>query len=145
MNILLIEDNPADMRLLKDLFEETQDAPALHWVTDGFEALDYVFQRNEYRYSPRPDAILLDLGLPRVTGYDVLKTFRTDPRFARIPVIILTTSCSPLDRAQCQALGADMFLSKPHSFRECREMVRLLIGEHLPALAGGHAEYREAF
>ncbi len=134
MNILLVEDNPADMRMLKDLFEETPKPPTLAWVTDGYEALDYVFQRKEYKEAATPDVILLDLGLPRINGYEVLWELKQDPAYKSIPVVILTTSCSPLDRNQCESLGADVYLSKPHSLKGYEELVQQLSATDLPKL-----------
>jgi CheY-like chemotaxis protein len=134
MNILLVEDNPADMRMLKDLLEEKPSSPVLNWVTDGYEALDYVCQRNEYREVTRPDVILLDLGLPRISGYDVLKKLKEEPTYAGIPIIILTTSRNPFDRSQCEALGADVFVSKPHSLKGYEALVQQLISQEFPRL-----------
>lgn len=134
MNILLVEDNPADMRMLKDLFEETAKPPTLAWVTDGYEALDYVFQRKEYTSATPPDVILLDLGLPRINGYEVLWELKQDPAHQSIPVVILTTSCSPLDKTQCESLGADIYLSKPHSLKGYEELVQQLSSMELPKL-----------
>ena len=135
MNILLVEDNPADMRMLKDLFEESKKTPSLFWVTDGYEALDYIYQRNEYKGAALPDVILLDLGLPRISGYEVLKELKEQPHLAHIPVVILSTSCNPLDRKQCEAFGADVFFSKPHSLKGYEELVEQLSGLELPRLA----------
>lgn len=132
MNILLVEDNPSDMRLLKELFEDRTGAPALDWVTDGHEALDYVFRRGEYENAAKPDAILLDLGLPRISGYDVLKQLKEHHDYSDIPVIILTTSRNPLDRDQCKELGADTFLSKPRSLDGYEALAEQLIALDLP-------------
>jgi CheY-like chemotaxis protein len=94
---------------------------------DGYYALDYVFQRKQYQSAHRPDIILLDLNLPRINGYDVLKQLKDDPVLSTIPVIILTTSRDPLDHTQCKALGADMCLSKPHALKEFDDMIQRLL------------------
>jgi CheY-like chemotaxis protein len=135
MNILLVEDNPADMRLLKDFFAEAVHPPAMHWVTDGYEALDYISQRNGYEAAIQPDIILLDLGLPRINGYQVLKDLKSDPKYSHIPIVILTTSRNPLDRSQCDAMGADMFLSKPRSLKDYEAMLDKLLKVDAPRLA----------
>jgi len=127
MDILLVEDSSADAYLLKEVLARKEYAPEIHWVIDGYRALDYIFQRREYQHAPRPDIIVLDLNLPRITGYEVLKELKADTHFSNIPVVILTTSRDPLDRAQCEALGADMCLSKPHIIKEYEDMVQRMM------------------
>jgi len=127
MNILLVEDNSADAYLLTEMFAKKREAPEIHWVTDGYFALDYMFQRADYAQANRPDLILLDLNLPRINGYEVLKEIKDNAKFASIPVIILTTSRDPLDHAQCKTLGADMCLSKPHGIKDYERMVQLMM------------------
>src|SRR5687767_4777264 len=108
VNILLVEDNSADAYLLSEGFAKTKNAPAVHWVQDGYQALDYVFKRKEYQNAARPDMILLDRNMPRINGFEVLKELKKNSALSTIPVIILTTSRDPLDHSQCKALGADM-------------------------------------
>ncbi len=134
MHILLVEDNPSDVRLLKDLMEEQGYQPSLHWVMDGHEALDYVMQKKPYGEATRPDIILLDLGLPRISGYDVLRKLKKDAKYAKIPIVILTTSRDPLDQKQCATLGADAFLSKPRNLKEYELLVEKLVHEYFPHL-----------
>lgn len=88
--ILLVEDNPGDVRLTKELLAEGTGNPTIHVVTDGPDALDFLHQRGEYRDAPRPDAILLDLHLPRMDGEEVLT--RIDDERSEIPVIVLSGS-----------------------------------------------------
>lgn len=130
MDILMVEDNPADVRLLKELMAEQGHAPNIHWVMDGHEALDYVFQRNEHKSAAKPDMVLLDLGLPRISGYEVLKEIKEDGRFGDLPVVVLTTSRNPLDQNQCKSLGADSFLSKPRNLKGFEELAQQLVGMH---------------
>lgn len=127
MDILLVEDNSSDAYLLKEIFAKKSQTLEIHWVTDGYDALDYLFQRKQYTDANRPDMILLDLRLPRISGYEVLRELKTAPNFSSIPVIILTTSLNPLDHTQCKALGADVCISKPHGLKEYEEMVQRLI------------------
>jgi chemotaxis family two-component system response regulator Rcp1 len=127
MDILLVEDSSADAFLLKELFGRKENAPEVHWVIDGYDALDFVFQRKSYTAMRRPDMILLDLNLPRINGYEVLRELKDNPDLAGIPVIILTTSPNPLDHTQCKTLGADICLSKPHNLKEYESMVQRLM------------------
>jgi len=133
MHILLVEDNQADATLLMELFAEKSDS-LVQWVKDGYDALDYVFQRGQYAHAIRPDIVLLDLGLPRVNGYEVLKELKHHALFSAIPVIILTTSRNPLHRSQCEAVGANSFLCKPQDLKGYRELVRQIINSEFPRL-----------
>lgn len=134
MNILLVEDNEADAYLLMEFFEK-YNVDGIRWVTDGRAALDFVAQKGEYSGSPRPDVILMDLGLPRISGYDALKKLKDDPSYANIPVVVLTTSCNPLDQRQCMDLGANAFFSKPHNLKGYEELTHKLATAELPRLA----------
>ena len=134
MNLLLVEDNSSDANLLTELLTEQESAPAICCVADGYEALDYVYQRGKHEHARRPDLILLDLGLPRISGYEVLKELKEQPQFAAIPVVILTASRNPLDRTRCAAFGADSFLSKPHNLKEYEELAHQLITMEFPRL-----------
>jgi two-component system, chemotaxis family, response regulator Rcp1 len=127
MDILLVEDNSSDAYLLKEVFAAKSKSTEIHWVTDGYEALDYLCNLNQYTHAPKPDMIVLDLNMPRVSGFEVLKKVKDTSPLASIPVIILTTSRDPLDHTQCKALGADMCLSKPHSLKEYENMVQQLM------------------
>lgn len=132
MRILLIEDNPSDVRLLKEIMEEQGYKPSIDWVMNGDGALDYIFQRNDYAQAVRPDVVLLDLGLPGISGYEVLNEIKQHPNWTSIPVFILTASSHPFDQAQCQALGVAAFLSKPRSFKEYEALVHTLVHETFP-------------
>jgi chemotaxis family two-component system response regulator Rcp1 len=128
MDILLVEDSSADAYLLTEMISKRPSAPDIHWVMDGHDALDYVFQRKEYEHVARPDVIVLDLNMPRINGFEFLKELKKNPPLADIPVVILTTSRDPLDHTQCKALGADMCLSKPHGLRDYDDLIQRLIG-----------------
>ncbi len=127
MDILLVEDNNADAYLLAEMFKRRNKRMDIHRVIDGYDALDYLHQRNQYVHSIQPDLILLDLNLPRINGYDVLKKVKDTPQLAVIPVVILTTSRDPLDHAQCKMLGADICLSKPYGLQGYEDMVQKLL------------------
>ncbi len=94
-NILLIEDNPADIRLIKELFKDYKTENELYTVNDGVKALKFLYKQGQYEDTPRPDLILLDLGLPRKDGWEVLKEIKKDKKLKNIPVIIVTVSTDP--------------------------------------------------
>jgi CheY-like chemotaxis protein len=109
-DILLVEDNPGDVRLTKEAFEEGQIANTLHVVTDGVEALDFLHRNGEYEDVPCPDIVLLDLNLPRE---EVLEEINDDPDLTRIPVVILTSSEAQEDILRTYELDANAYLTKP--------------------------------
>jgi CheY-like chemotaxis protein len=124
-DILLVEDNPGDIRLTKEAFQESQIANTLHVVTDGVEALDYIHQRGDYTDAPVPDIILLDLNLPRKNGDEILRELHEDdPDGFRIPVIVLTSSNAEEDVVRSYQLQANAYLSKPVDPAEFIETVR---------------------
>lgn len=88
--ILLVEDNPGDVRLIKEAFRDGEINNHLHTVTDGREALDFIHREGDHEDAPRPDIILLDLNLPRVDGEDVLHEIKHLPELADVPVIVLS-------------------------------------------------------
>ena len=113
-DILLVEDNPGDIRLTREAFQESQITNELHVVTDGVEALDFLHKDGEYTDAPRPDIILLDLNLPRKNGNEFLKELHEDsPDLAWIPVIILTSSKTEEDIVQSYELQANAYMTKP--------------------------------
>ena len=112
-DILLVEDNPGDVRLTKEAFKEGQISNTLHVVTDGIEALNFLYQRGDYTDAPRPDIILLDLNLPRKNGDEVLEEIAEDRELSRIPVIVLTSSESEADVVRSYDLHANAYLTKP--------------------------------
>ena len=112
-DILLVEDNPGDVRLTKEALKDGEIANTLHVVNDGVEALDFLYQRGEYEDAPRPDVVLLDLNLPRKNGDEVLEEINDDPELAKIPVIILTSSQAQEDVVKTYELHANAYLRKP--------------------------------
>ncbi len=113
VDILLVEDNPGDVRLTQEAFKAGKIANTLHVVEDGVEALDFLFQRNDYADAPRPDLVLLDLNLPRKNGDEVLKELHGDQDRRRIPVIVLTSSRAETDVVKSYELCANGYLTKP--------------------------------
>ncbi|OLZ41791.1 two-component system response regulator [Natrinema saccharevitans] len=122
--ILLVEDNPGDVRLTKEAFEQGRIENDLSVVSNGAEALDYLSRRGEYADAPRPDLILLDLNLPGKDGEDVLEDLKDDPKLRSIPVIVLTSSRAEEDIAQSYELHANAYLTKPVDPDEFIETVR---------------------
>ncbi|HXU82254.1 MAG TPA: response regulator, partial [Polyangia bacterium] len=92
IEILLVEDNPGDVRLIQEALRDGKVWNNPHVVTDGEAALDYVYRRPPFTDAPRPDMILLDLNLPKKDGREVLAVIKSDPDLKRIPVVVLTTS-----------------------------------------------------
>lgn len=111
--ILLVEDNPGDVRLTKEAFADGNILNNLHVVTDGVDALDFLFQRNEYTDAPKPDLVLLDLNLPQMNGDEVLEEIHDVPELRRIPIIVLTSSKVHEDVIQSYELCASGYLTKP--------------------------------
>lgn len=112
VRVLIVEDNPADVRLLTSLFDEHDSTYELASVRDGEQALSYLAQHG-LEESSRPDLIFLDLNLPRIDGKEVLRRIRAQQRFKSIPIIVLTTSDHQDDIRLCYELGANCFLTKP--------------------------------
>jgi CheY-like chemotaxis protein len=94
-NILLVEDNPSDIRLIKEVFKKYEIKTNLHTVNDGVEALKFLYQKGQYQEVPCPDIIILDLGLPRKDGFEVLREIKNDDKLKITPVIAITVSTDP--------------------------------------------------
>jgi chemotaxis family two-component system response regulator Rcp1 len=128
INILLIEDNPGDVRLTREIFRDSRLYNALHVVGDGVEALDFLRGRGEYIGAPRPDLILLDLNLPKMDGREVLAAIKTDDDLKLIPVVILTTSEALEDILQTYDLQANFYISKPVNLDQFIKIVQSIGG-----------------
>lgn len=113
ITILLVEDNPGDVLLTKEAFNENKIKNDLYVVGDGEEAIKFLRQENGYENSPRPDLILLDLNLPKKDGREVLHEIKNDDNLKRIPVIVLTTSKSEEDILRMYNLHANCYITKP--------------------------------
>lgn len=122
--LLLVEDNPGDVRLTREAFKQGRIDNDLHTVSDGSDALDFLHQRGEYEDAPRPDLVLLDLNLPRKDGEEVLADLKDDPELQSIPVIVLTSSRAEEDIARSYELHANAYLTKPVDPDEFIETVR---------------------
>lgn len=122
-DVLLVEDNPGDIRLTKEAFKEANITNTLHSVHDSIEALDFLYRRGDYADAPRPVIILLDFNLPRTTGEEVLAEVNRDSELGRIPVIMLTGTKSEMDIAKSRASGVTAYLTKPVDPLEFIEIV----------------------
>ncbi|MEP7136154.1 MAG: response regulator [Chloroflexota bacterium] len=124
VDILLVEDSPADVLITREAFAEFKIANTLHVVEDGVEALAFLKQERQYASVPRPDLILLDLNLPRKNGREVLAEIKADPDLKQIPVVILTTSNSEKDILQAYDEHANSYIVKPVGFDNFVEAVK---------------------
>jgi len=117
--ILLVEDNPADIQITRRALRDSDLPVTLIVVRDGQEAVDYLLQQGGYANRPdwrRPDLILLDLNLPRVTGREVLQRVRSSPLLHLVPVVVLSTSNRLEDVHDLYAMGANTYVEKPQDF-----------------------------
>jgi chemotaxis family two-component system response regulator Rcp1 len=124
INILLVEDNPGDVRLTLEGFRDAKVRNEVHVVPDGVEAMAYLHRETKYADAPRPDLILLDLNLPRKDGREVLEEIKRDGSLKRIPVAILTTSRADKDILASYDLHANCYVTKPVQFDEFIRVVR---------------------
>jgi CheY-like chemotaxis protein len=122
ITILLVEDNPGDSRLIKEVFKDGKVANSLIIAKDGIEALTILKDSSK----EFPDLILLDLNLPRKKGLDVLEEIKSDPELKRIPVIVLTTSNDEKDILKSYDLHASAYLTKPVDLNEFITVIRNL-------------------
>jgi chemotaxis family two-component system response regulator Rcp1 len=113
IEILLVEDNPADVRFFSEALHMARIRHRLSVVTNGEEALVFLHRQAPYRSAPRPEIIVLDLKLPRVSGHAVLAALRVDPELRSIPVVVLTSSYAPRDQERSYDLEADHYVTKP--------------------------------
>jgi len=116
IEILLVEDSPADILLTREAFEHNKIVNAIHVAEDGIQAMDFLRKQGKYASAPRPDLILLDLNLPRKNGREVLAEIKADPELRSIPVVVLTTSNADEDIFKAYDLNANCYVVKPVGF-----------------------------
>jgi CheY-like chemotaxis protein len=128
VDILLIEDDPSDQKLVKRFFDDSMIRNKIYTVDDGEEALNYLHEREQYGddNAPRPDLILLDLNLPKVDGRDVLEEMNQDEVLREIPVVVLTTSEEEEDVHRSYGLGASSYIVKPMNMEQFKETIKKL-------------------
>jgi len=149
--MLLAEDNPSDADLVLASLARDGLADSVHVAHDGVEALDFAFCRGQYAdrdCAPALRVIVLDVKLPKIDGFEVLRELRANPRTCRIPVVMLTSSNIERDVARGYELGANSYLQKPVDFQRFRETVRHLgvywmtMNEPLPEMPAGESAER---
>jgi CheY-like chemotaxis protein len=122
-SILLVEDDPGDVMLIREALAEQKVGNALTVVSDGVEAIEYLRGEGAYRNRERPDLVILDLNLPRKNGVEVLGEIKEDPQLATIPVVVLTTSDSEADVKRAYQRHANAFITKPLDFERFKDIV----------------------
>ena len=124
IEILLVDDNPADVFLTREAFSEARLANTLHTAKDGVEALEFLQKHGSFADVPTPDVILLDLNMPRMNGLELLAILKDDPALRQIPVIVLTTSRTEQDVWRSYDLHANAYIPKPVTAEEFFDVVR---------------------
>lgn len=123
LDVLLVEDNPGDVRLTREILRDANKAVRLHLAADGVEAMAFLRRQGPRALAPRPDLILLDLNLPRMDGREVLAEVKADVGLKTIPIIILTTSDAESDITRSYQLQANCYLTKPVRLEEFESLV----------------------
>lgn len=124
IEVLLVEDNLADIILVREMFKEVRTESDLHVVRNGWEALRFLRKEGEFEDAPTPDIVILDLNMPGMSGHEVLQEIREDPRLARTPVVVLSSSCSEEDIVRSYDLRANCYITKPNDIHAFMEIVR---------------------
>ena len=126
IEILMVEDNPGDVRLTREALKGGKVSNEMHVVEDGVAALDFLHRRGEHANAPRPDLVLLDLNLPKKDGREVLSAMKSDPALKAIPVVILTTSQAEEDVIRAYKLSCNCYVTKPVDFEQFTRIVQAI-------------------
>ncbi|MEW5767307.1 MAG: response regulator [bacterium] len=126
VEILLVEDNPGDVRLMREALDGNKVSYNLHVVKDGVEAMAFLRRKGKYADAPRPELILLDLNLPKKDGREVLAEIKADENLKRIPVIVLTTSKTEEDIFKVYDLNANCYITKPVNLEDFVKVVNTI-------------------
>ena len=126
IDILLVEDNPGDVRLTKEALKDAKVMNEVYVVQDGVEAMKFLHRKNSYANLPMPDLILLDLNLPKKDGREVLAEIKKDPKLMHIPVVVLTTSKADEDIIRTYNLHANAYITKPVDLNRFIEIMHTL-------------------
>ena len=124
IEILLVEDNPGDVRLTREALQDARVHNHMETVGDGIEALAYLKREGRYADAVCPDLVLLDLNLPRMNGFELLKTIKTDENLRLIPVVVLTTSKAEQDIVKSYDLHANAYVTKPVDLEQFIHVIR---------------------
>jgi CheY-like chemotaxis protein len=122
--VLLVEDDPGDVMMIMEAFEESKQCGELYTVGDGEQALNFLRRAGAFSNAPRPGLILLDLSLPGRDGLEILAEVKTDAHLLTIPLVVLTSSRSPKDTQRCYSLHANAYVTKPKDFDGMSEVIR---------------------
>src|SRR5437868_4591827 len=128
VNILLIEDNAGDVRLIQEAFKDSKIENKFSVVYDGEKAMKYLYKQDEFADMPRPDIIFLDLNLPKKSGLEILEEIKTDAELRKIPVVVLTTSSSAEHIQKSYGLYANCYITKPVDFNQFVDVVKVIEG-----------------
>ncbi len=131
--ILIVEDNPADVRLMREALREVDPLLALHVASDGNEALEFLFQKAKFATAPRPNLIFLDFNVPKVDSRVVLRRVKEDIGLRSIPVIVFTSSASSRDVGDAYRLFANSYIRKPSDLDQFIKAVRATVDFWLKA------------
>jgi CheY-like chemotaxis protein len=124
IEILLVEDDPGDVLMTREAFDDYKVRNQLHVVNDGVAAMAFLRQEGEHAGKPRPDLVLLDLNLPKMDGREVLEAIKSDANLSSIPVVVLTTSEAEEDVLSSYSLHANAYVTKPVDFESFIGVVR---------------------
>jgi chemotaxis family two-component system response regulator Rcp1 len=124
IEILLVEDNPGDVRLVMEALKQAKVANKLHAVSNGLEAMAFLQREGKYNSAIRPDLILLDLNMPKKNGRETLAEIKQDPNLKRIPVVILTISKAEDDIIRAYDLNANCYITKPVDFEQFMAVIK---------------------
>ncbi len=122
--LLLVEDSPADIDLVREVLSEFEHNIGLHAVTNGKEALDFLHRQGDYEDAPSPDLVLLDLDLPKMNGFEFLREIRSKKRFQQLPVIVLTMSNAEEDISRAYKNDANCCITKPLGFEDFNQVMQ---------------------
>jgi len=126
IEILMVEDNPGDVRLTREALKGGKVLNRMHVVEDGVAALEFLYRRPPYLDAPRPDLILLDLNLPKMDGREVLARIKSDETLKVIPVVVLTTSQAEEDVLRAYRLSANCYVTKPVDLHQFNRIVQAI-------------------
>lgn len=124
VQILLVEDSPADVRLIREAMRDSSIPHEFHVASDGIEAMAYLWRTGEHQNAPRPQMIILDLNMPRRDGRQVLSDIKADQHLRRIPVVVMSSSAADEDIVRAYDSHANCYIRKPVDFSQFRDVVR---------------------
>ena len=125
--VLIVDDNPGDVRLLEIAFQEADPLVRVRSVADGEQAIDYMFRRGPYMYAETPNLVLLDLNLPKVNGHEVLRELKANDETRFVPVVILTSSLAQADLEEAYSSGANSYMVKRYDLQQTIDAIRTVV------------------